>query len=334
VPAKLPQRVTAVQVPNESRRFVGKLRDIMVGCGMAEAKNLAFIAPGENQRFPGFVAGESLRAKADAVQVVNPLSAELSQMRLSLLPGLLSALRFNLNREANAFHAFEIGKMFTMIDGIVGEAERLAAVSYGDYALGGVDRPAMKADFFALKGVLETCFHVLGVQPAISFEPAQPELAPHLHPGRAAQLSLNGATFGLLGELHPAEAQCLELSQPCVMFEVDLAALMTYSSSGTLIVKPPPRFPAVRRDLALVLDLGFAAGRAVRTIEGLNVELLESVELFDVYQGESIPAGKKSIALACRYRASDRTLTDEEVNRAHSQVVEQARLRLGAELRF
>jgi phenylalanyl-tRNA synthetase beta chain len=333
VPAKLPQRAAAVQVLNESRRFVRKLRDIIVGCGMVEAKTLAFIAPGENLRFPGFVAGENMRAKADPVQVINPLSAELSEMRLSLLPGLLNALRFNLNREANVFHSFEIGKTFITSDGIVSEAERLAAVSYGDYALGGVDRPAAKADFFTLKGVLETCLVILGVH-AVSFEPAQPDIAPHLHPGRAAQLSLNGLIFGLLGELHPAEAQRLGLSQPCVLFEVDLATLMTYSTVGTLVIKPPPRFPAVRRDLALLLDLDFAADRAVRTIEGLDVELLESVELFDVYQGESIPAGKKSVALACRYRAKDRTLTDEEVNRAHSQVVDQARLRLGAELRL
>jgi len=99
-------------------------------------------------------------------------------------------------------------------------------------------------------------------------------------------------------------------------------------------VQPPPRFPAVRRDLALLLDLDLPADRVVRTIEALDVALLESVELFDVYRGESIPVGKKSIALACRYRAKDRTLTDEEVNRAHSLVIEQARSRLGAELRL
>ena len=166
------------------------------------------------------------------------------------------------------------------------------------------------------------------------FEPAQPEIAPYLHPGRAAQFSRDGSILGLLGELHPAEALRLELSHPCVLFEVDLANLMTYSTRGTHAVQPPPRFPAVRRDLALVLDRDFPADMAVRTVSALDVALLESVELFDVYQGESIPAGKKSVALACRYRAKDRTLTDEEVNRAHSLVIEQARSQLGAELRL
>jgi phenylalanyl-tRNA synthetase beta chain len=334
IPAIVPQRGTLASGPNEPRRFVKKLRDIMVGCGLVEAKTIAFIAPDENHRYPCFIAGKSSLAKLESVRVVNPLSAELSEMRGSLLPGLLAALRFNLNREAQAFHSFEIGKVFTLVDGSATEMERLAAVSYGDYAMGGVDQAAIKAGFFTAKGILETSLLILGAQHRPLFEPVPPAIAPYLHPGRAAQVSYNGSVLGLLGELHPAEALRLELTHPCVLFEVDLANLMTYCSRASQAVEMPPRFPAVRRDLALVLDHHFPADTVVRTIEGLDVALLESVELFDVYQGESIAVGKKSIALACRYRASDRTLTDEEVNRAHSLVVEQARARLGAELRL
>jgi phenylalanyl-tRNA synthetase beta chain len=334
IPANLPQRTTVVAAPNEARRFVRKLREVMVGCGMVEAKTIAFIAPGENQRYPGFIAGKEVPDKAEPVRVVNPLSAELSEMRLSLLPGLVAALRFNLNREANAFHSFEIGKTFTASDGIASEHQRIAAISYGDYTMGGVDQLATKAGFFTLKGVLETCFLAAGIQQRVLFEAVRPHFAPYLHPGRAAQLSCDGTVLGILGELHPAEALRFELTDPCALFEIDLGNLMRYSSAGIAAVQPPPRFPAVRRDLALLLDHDFPADTALRTIEALDVGLLESVELFDVYQGESIPVGKKSIALACRYRAKDRTLTDEEVNRAHSLVTEQARSRLGAELRL
>ena len=334
IPASLPQRTTLANVPNVERRFIKKLRDIMVGCGMVEAKTIAFIAPGENEHFPGFIAGKIAPAKAEPVRVVNPLSAELSEMRLSLLPGLLTALRFNLNREANAFHSFEIGRVFTLVDGVAGELQRLAGVSYGDYTMEGVDQRAVKAGFFTLKGILEACLQAIGIQPGLLFEPAPTDIVPYLHPGRAAQFSCDGSILGLLGELHPAEVLRLELSHPCVLFEVDLANLMTYSSGGSQVVQPPPRFPAVRRDLALVLERDFPADTVVRTVSDLDVALLESVELFDVYQGESIPAGKKSVALACRYRAQDRTLTDEEVNRAHGLVIEQARSRLGAELRL
>jgi phenylalanyl-tRNA synthetase beta chain len=334
IPASLPQRVTVTGAPSTERQFAKKLRDIMVGCGMVEAKTIAFIAPGENQRFPGFIAGKSAPGEAKPVPVVNPLSAELSELRQSLVPGLLTALRFNLNREANAFHSFEIGKVFTLSDGTALELQRLAGVSYGDYTMGGVNQPAVMASFFTLKGVLETCLMAVAMRCRALFEPPPPDLAPYLHPGRAAQFSCDGSVLGLIGELHPAEAMRLELNCPCVVFEVDLANLMAYSTGGTQTVQPPPRFPAVRRDLALVLDRDFPADTVVRTVSALDVALLESVELFDVYQGESIPASKKSVALACRYRAKDRTLTDEEVNRAHSLVIEQARSRLGAELRL
>jgi phenylalanyl-tRNA synthetase beta chain len=333
IPATLPQRSTAVAPPNEQRRFVKKLRDIMIGCGLVEAKTLAFIAPAENQRLPGFFANKGATAKAQPLKVINPLSAELSEMRLSLLPGLLAALRFNLNREANAFHAFEIGRVFSLMDGIAGEGQRLAAISYGDYAMGGVDRPAVEAGFFTSKGILEACLLEFGID-GVLFEPAQPDVAPYLHPGRAAEFSCDGSTLGLLGELHPAEALRLELSHPCVLFEVDLTNLMTNSKHQTFSVQPPPRFPAVRRDLALVVDREIPAGMVVRTVQDLDVAFLESVELFDVYQGESIPEDKKSVALACRYRSKDRTLTDEEVNRAHSLVIEQVRSQLRAELRL
>src|SRR5262249_1208517 len=146
--------------------------------------------------------------------------------------------------------------------------------------------------------------------------------------------SCDGSMLGLLGELHPAEALRLELTHPCVLLEIDLANLLTYSSGVRQTAQPPPRFPAVRRDVALIVDHDFPADTVERTLAALHIPLLESVELFDVYQGESIPSGKKSVALACRYRAPDRTLTDEEVNRAHSLVIEQARSRLGAELRL
>ncbi len=140
--------------------------------------------------------------------------------------------------------------------------------------------------------------------------------------------------LGLLGELHPAEALRLELGYPCALFELDLPNVMTYSTERAQVVQPLPRFPAVRRDVALLLDRNFPADRVVRTVSEMDSPLLESVELFDVYQGDSVPAGKKSVALACRYRAKDRTLTDEEVNRAHNLLVEQAKALLGAELRL
>ena len=124
----------------------------------------------------------------------------------------------------------------------------------------------------------------------------------------------------------------LELTQPCALCELDIAQLIAYVLPRKSI-EPPPRFPAVRRDLALVLDREFPVGSVVRTVAQVESPLLEGVELFDVYEGEPIASGKKSVALALNYRAKDRTLTDEEVNRAHAALVAEVTARLGAELR-
>ena len=325
IPATVPMRMAVVNPPNPGRALVKRTRDVMIGCGLVEAKTIGFIAPGENERFPGLGANQPVR-------VTNPLSAELSEMRRSLLPGLLAALRFNLNREAIAFHAFEIGKVFGLRDGMPSEAERIAAVSYGDYALGAVGQPAIKAGFWTIKGIVETYFRAFGIPATAEFEP-DVAAAPYLHPGRSAIVKLDGAIVGVLGELHPAEALRLELNDPCVLFELDSQHLLAYGSLARQAIIAPPRFPAIRRDLALVLERDFPADRVRRAVSEITSPLLESVELFDVYEGNPIAPGKKSVALACRYRGKDRTLTDEEVNRAHAALIEQATALLGAELR-
>jgi phenylalanyl-tRNA synthetase beta chain len=124
-----------------------------------------------------------------------------------------------------------------------------------------------------------------------------------------------------------------DLSEPCVVSELDLEKFRAYGFTPRGVIEPPPRFPAVRRDLALVIDREFPAAAVVATIRQVGNEMLEDVAVFDVYQGSSVASGKKSVALALTYRAKDRTLTDEEVNRVHTALVEAVRARLGAELR-
>ena len=326
IPAVPPLRSAVIVTPDPAREAVREIREILVGCGLIEAKTIAFVAPGDNERFAGL-------DRSEPVRVTNPLSAELSEMRRSLVPGLLAALRFNLNREARNFHMFEIGKTFGVREGVAGESDRVAVVSYGDFAMGAVGQPAVAASFGTLKGVLETIFRTLSAHGRIDFERIPEGHATYLHPGRCASIKLGGVAVGILGELHPAEALRLELTSPCALFELDMAQLIAYGAEPRQKVIPPPRFPAVRRDLALVIDRDFPANKVSEVIAGLDAGLLESVELFDVYEGSSLPAGKKSVAVACRYRGKDRTLTDDEVNRAHAALVERAAKQLGAELR-
>ena len=327
IPAELPPRLAAMPPVNREREFLKGTREVMLGCGLTEATTLAFIAPADNARFPG------IHADARPVKVTNPLSAELSELRASLLSGLITALRFNLNREASSFHAFEMGKTFSMNGDLATEHYHLGAVSYGNYALSAIGEPGINAGFFSIKGILETYLDALGIASRVAFKPPQHGEAPFLHPGRAAVIALDDAPVGLVGELHPAEAMRLDLNDSCAVFELDLANFIAYGFSPRKSFQAPPRFPAIRRDLALVVDRNFPADMVLKTIRECGASLLESVEVFDVYEGNAVADGKKSVALACRYRAKDRTLTDEEVNRIHAVLVEQARMRLGAELR-
>jgi phenylalanyl-tRNA synthetase beta chain len=324
IPATVPTRAAVANPPNLTRALTHRTREVMLGCGLVEAKTIAFIAPAENARYA--------LDQHEPVRVTNPLSAELSEMRRSLLPGLLAALRFNLNREAAAFHAFELGKVFGSRDGVPGEAERLAAVSYGDYAMGTVGQPALKADFWTIKGIVEAYLRAFAILQAVEFQAAG-AAASYLHPGRSAIVKMGDRIVGVLGEIHPAEALRLELTDPCVLFELDSQHLLTYESLARQAITPPPRFPAIRRDLALVVDRDFPADRIRFQVSEIDSPLLESVDLFDIYEGAQVAPGKKSVALACRYRAKDRTLTDEEVNRAHAALIERAKILLGAELR-
>jgi phenylalanyl-tRNA synthetase beta chain len=327
IPEVLPPRTKPT--PRDSRRtsLTRRTRDVMMGCGLTEINTIAFVAPADNRRFPGLLAA------AKPVAVVNSLSADLGEMRKSLVGGLVAALQFNLNREAEAFHAFEKAKVFHRNDASVpSESESLAGISYGDYAMSGIGHKAVKSGFATLKGVLETFFSSLNILERIEFSRADASMVPHLHPGKAATFALEGRLLGQIGELHPEEARRLDLTQPCAIFELDFETLIAYGSPAKPITAPP-RFPAIRRDLALVLDRDFPAGTVVRTITQIDSPLLESVRLFDVYEGDQVPAGKKSLALSCLYRAKDRTLTDDEVNRAHADVVQKALALLKAELR-
>jgi phenylalanyl-tRNA synthetase beta chain len=328
IPAAVPERPSAgPAVEDSSRIFARVSREVMLGCGLTEIKSIAFIAPADNRAYPGIGTGETIR-------VINPLSAELSEMRRSLVPGLIAAMRFNLNREAAAFHAFELGRIFMMNgDGTAREGERIAGISYGEYALAAIGRPGVSADFFTIKGIAETYLRSIPGAPRADFvPPASGELA-FLHPGKSAHIRIDGRRLGYVGELHPGEAMHLGLGGPCGVFEFDLTMLLAFGSSERHAIELPPRFPAVRRDLALVVDRGLAADDVLRAISEMKSNLLESVRLFDVYEGGSIPPDKKSVGIACLYRARDRTLTDGEVNRAHADLMERARARLGAELR-
>src|SRR5208282_4849378 len=276
VPSEMPTRVAAQAAVNPERVFLRNTREVMLGAGLSEARTLAFTAPADNARFPG------VALSAPPVKVQNPLSAELSELRLSLMPGLVASLQFNLNRQAAAFHAFEIGKVFLMGAGGATERLVLAALTHGAYLIPAIGEAGIAAGFFSMKGILESWFDAMDLRDRISFNAIESSRTPFLHPARAAEIVFDGTQAGYIGELHPQEAMRLELGAPCAVCELDLAKLISYGFSPRKTIETPPRFPAIRRDVALVVDRDLPAAMVVRSVKEVASAMLESVEVFDV----------------------------------------------------
>jgi phenylalanyl-tRNA synthetase beta chain len=269
-------------------------------------------------------AGQPMRA---VVQLSNPLSEDYTQLRTSLIPSLLEVLRNNAQRNARIF---ELGKIYLpQGEGQLPNERRRIGVALLDAppAPHWQKAPA-PVDFYVLKGVVETLLRVLGA-PAPRYQ-AVGDMP--FHPGRCAALTLNDEVAGMLGEVHPEVRARYELRHRAYLAEIDLDVLVRHIGLTTKY-EPLPRFPSADRDLALVLSTATVAADVDATIRAAGGPLLETVQLFDVYTGPPIPEGQKSLALALRFRAPDRTLTDDEVDAAMQNIVSTAEQTLGAQLR-
>jgi phenylalanyl-tRNA synthetase beta chain len=302
-----------------------KLRHVLTGEGLSEVINLPFTADSLNQNFPGL-----WRDATAPVSLLNPLAKENAEMRQSLLPGLIENLRLNLAHKAGGFHGYHLGKVFCSgSGGETVERSCLAGLLYGPRARHGL-RFGKEAplDFLQSKGVVEAVLQAFCLDERVSWSPCD---AAFLHPGQAASFGSAEAQLGYLGQLHPDYADHFELPTFFV-FELDLEKLLEYAPRR-IGVRSLPRFPAVVRDVALVVDRDFASQQVISWIKNLGEALIEHVEVFDQYLGPPVPEGKKSLAYKVSYRAEDRTLTDMEINELHERLVDRLGKVFGAEQR-
>ena len=185
------------------------------------------------------------------------------------------------------------------------------------------------ADFYTLKGKIEALASLLGLDNQLTFQAARHSA---LHPGRTAEVLLDGKAIGVLGQIHPKTAENYETDAKAVLAELNLQALLDQAETGRQY-QPLPRYPAVTRDLAFIVEKKVLAAQILKVIQKGGGSILEDVSLFDIYEGSQIPEGCKSMAYALSYRASDRTLKDDEVNKAHQKIVALLESELGARLR-
>jgi len=325
IPTTLPLVRSSGETGDPHLTWERKLRQLLAGEGLSEVINLPFVTEALNSRFPGLFFEN--RA---AVTVLNPLAKENAEMRHSLIPGLLENLRLNLAQSAPSFHAYHLGKIFSLTAaGDVVERESLAGLLRGPrMRLGLRDRERNSVDFLQCKGLVEAILELFHIRDQVIWTPGISDV---LHPGKAANLQRGETCFGYLGESHPNLAQELELPS-FFLFELDFEKLLEYAPRR-ITISALPRFPAVERDVALVVDRAFAAQQVIQWIKDLGEALIEDVEVFDQYLGAPVPEGKKSLAYKISYRAEDRTLTDAEINELHQGLVERLGKTFDAERR-
>jgi phenylalanyl-tRNA synthetase beta chain len=335
---RLPESRLALELPeqrgNRSLELEEKVRDLLADAGLQEVVTYALT---------GLEAEEKLQPtkptdgspSVSPVTLVNPVSPDRSVMRRTLLPGVLTVAAENL-KNFPSVALYELGPVYLTRKGeqLPDEPRRLAVVLSGrrdeaawDDTLG--EKPT-QADFYDLKGALEGLaagLHLLSV----TFEPAKD--VPHLHPGRAARLLVNGQPVGAFGELHPTVAASFKLADRAVLVaELDLEAVLA-AVPERFPYRPVSTFPPVLRDVAAVVAEDVPAERVLAELTAAGGELLEGARLFDVYRGESVPAGTKSLAYALTYRVADRQLTDKEVDKAHQKIEGRLRHVLKAQIR-
>ncbi|HSD10485.1 MAG TPA: phenylalanine--tRNA ligase subunit beta [Candidatus Binatia bacterium] len=323
IPATLPRAALSAAPARASRRLTDRVRELLVAQGMNEMICHRFVGADWNRQVGGLAPTGS-----SAVGLRNPMSSEASEMRRSLLPNLLMAAARNRRQGEEWIRAFEIGNVFWR-DGEFQEGHAIGGVLAGALPQRGLLREDRTESFYDAKGVVEALLaelHVGGV------EWGSRDLPSFLHPRKAALVRVQGAPLGYVGGLHPQIAKVLDLEPAPWTFELDFEKLESYAPRH-ITFQPLPKYPAVVRDLAIVADEGFESESVLDTIVSCSDLPVESARLFDLYRGKPLPAGKKSLAYSIAYRAPDRTLTDDEVNRLHESLIERVTRELGVELR-
>ncbi|MGN1385512.1 MAG: phenylalanine--tRNA ligase subunit beta [Bacillus sp. (in: firmicutes)] len=322
IPKTLPNASGTVGKLSEYQAKRRAVRRYLEGAGLYQAITYALTSPAKAQAF-------ALEVK-DTVKLSMPMSEERSVLRQSIVPQLLEVLKYNVARQNDSVALYETGTVFlhTADNELPEEREHVAGALTGLWHSQAWQGEKKALDFFVAKGILEGLFEKLGVSGQIAFAAAQID---GMHPGRTASVTLNGTYIGYVGQVHPKVQQQYDIKETYV-FELSLQALLQ-AEVAPIAYTSIPRFPSITRDIALVVNSATVAGEVQAIITEAGGKLLKEVSIFDVYEGEHMEAGKKSLAFSLKYFDPEKTLTDEEVTKAHTKVLDAVKEKAGAELR-
>ncbi|HEU5014784.1 MAG TPA: phenylalanine--tRNA ligase subunit beta [Roseiflexaceae bacterium] len=329
VPATLLSDDLPEQLGNPTLELEEQTRDVLVGCGLDEVITYSLTDMDSVAKLDPQAARPEQYLK-----IANPATPEREYLRRSLLTTLLEALSANL-RERERVQLFEVGHVYLPREGSVlpDEPRRVAIAMAGRRSnTTWNSQDAQSLDFFDLKGVVEVLLERLHVASEVRFVPAHDDL--RFHPGRTARLEAraDGAPLGILGELHPEVRERLEIAAPrALAAELDLDGL--FSLVQPAVYRPISRFPATVQDLAVIVDLATPADRVAEAIRKYAGKQLESLNLFDVYEGAQIGEGKRSLAYRLAFRTLDRTLSDADISKTRAKIIRGLEHDLGATIR-
>jgi len=327
IPSTLPEVDIGNVRENKTLQLIRLLRESLLRSGYSEAINYSFINPdildtlnlSKNDR------------RRNLIYIRNPLRKEDRALRSTLIPSLLGNIQTNLNRGEEDLRFFEISRVFIASDRkLPDEILQVALICQRPKRthLWAHDHPLL----YDLKGTIENLLESIGIRDYI-FTQERSLIEPYLHPGQAGAIMIRDKKIGSLGMVHPLIRESLELKGDICIAEIyDLEELMEFILD-TRSFKPIPKFPYVERDLAVVVHKDTPVESVKREIISSGSDLIERIDLFDIYTGRPIPEDKKSLAFTIRFRAQDRTLTDEEVNELFLRIVENLKRSLKAELR-
>jgi len=321
IPSTLPRGARGENEFDSVYDQISDVRRILAGLGLNESQGQTLIAKSEVRS----------QKSDEIVSLANPLSSDMDVLRPSLLPGLIHSLRHNVSRKHYDIALFEIGRVFTNVNGQVKEDRSVAIAITGQRALpfwSGGEREA-KFDAHDLKGLVEEMLEQFGLR-GITFVRRAASTALFLE---SAALTLGGKLpLGELGQLLPALAKKYDLRDGVFLAEFNLDVLLAKRNPAKSF-KALPQFPAIRRDVAMILPEATTHEAVLQTVKQTKPANLESVDLFDVFRGKHVPDGQKSLAYAFTYRSPERTLTDAEVSAAHEKLLAQFKQSLGATMR-
>lgn len=336
ISASTPRAIMQAVGKSTRWNFTKTVKELMVKTGYSEAINYSFLNPADLDKLK--LSAEDRRR--NLIKIRNPLRKEEEALRTTLIPALLDNIRLNISRGEKSLRLFEIASVFSPSGHKLPDEKMKLAAVYSKDKKGSLWENEHDG-FYDLKGALENLLLELRIK-NYSFYPQGesagadkqefPLIEPYLHPGKSCFIKAGDKIIGILGTLHPDVAHSFDVAQEISILELDIDRLSAFI--------PPyikyhtfPKYPYIERDIAVTVHENITAAALENAIREVNSGMIESVRLFDIYTGKSIPKGKKSLAFSIRYRAGDRTLVDDEVNELHSKILKHLENTLKAELR-